>query len=174
MLFKNQGVAVLCPRIDLETGSVVHRSSSVVRLSSVVHASSADLSVRPSGMQGRTHKHTHTHTHLHTLAHTHKHTHTHTYTCVAHAVLKCLAMVCFHLLVCLFSSLWQLHGIRYDTSTATWMAKSLHQICTQLQQYMNYHMHGNGAKRQRGDSNPCGQSPMDFESITLTARSRCQ
>ena len=27
--------------------------------------------------------------------------------------------------------------------------------------------------RQRGDLNPCGQSPMDFESITLTTRSRC-
>ena len=26
------------------------------------------------------------------------------------------------------------------------------------------------ASRQRGDSNPCGQSPMDFESISLTAR----
>ena len=29
------------------------------------------------------------------------------------------------------------------------------------------------AKRQRGDSNPCGQSPMDFESISLTTRARC-
>ena len=29
------------------------------------------------------------------------------------------------------------------------------------------------AKRQRGDSNPCGQSPMDFESISLTARTHC-
>ena len=28
-------------------------------------------------------------------------------------------------------------------------------------------------KRQRGDSNPCGQSPMDFESISLTARTNC-
>ena len=28
-------------------------------------------------------------------------------------------------------------------------------------------------KRQRGDSNPCGQSPMDFWSITLATRSRC-
>ena len=28
-------------------------------------------------------------------------------------------------------------------------------------------------KRQRGDSNPCGQSPMDFESISLTARTQC-
>ena len=28
-------------------------------------------------------------------------------------------------------------------------------------------------KRQRGDSNPCGQSPMDFESISLTARTHC-
>ena len=167
MLFKNQGVAVLCPRIDLETGSVVHRSSSVVRLSSMRRLLTS-LSVHQAC------KDEHTHTHTHTCTHTHKHTHTHTYTCVAHAVLKCLAMVCFHLLVCLFSSLWQLHGITYDTSTATWMAKSLHQICTQLQQYMNYHMHGNGAKRQRGDSNPCGQSPMAFESITLTARSRCQ
>ena len=27
--------------------------------------------------------------------------------------------------------------------------------------------------RQRGDSNPCGQSPTDFESITSAARSRC-
>ena len=27
--------------------------------------------------------------------------------------------------------------------------------------------------RQRGDLNPCGQSPMDFESITLTTRSHC-
>ena len=29
------------------------------------------------------------------------------------------------------------------------------------------------AKRHRGDSNPCGQSPMDFESISLTARTQC-
>ena len=29
-------------------------------------------------------------------------------------------------------------------------------------------------KRHRGDSNPCGQSPMDFESISLTARTQCQ
>ena len=29
-------------------------------------------------------------------------------------------------------------------------------------------------KRQRGDSNPCGQSPMDFESISLTARTQCR
>ena len=28
-------------------------------------------------------------------------------------------------------------------------------------------------KRQRGDLNPCGQSPMDFESITLATRSHC-
>ena len=27
--------------------------------------------------------------------------------------------------------------------------------------------------RHRGDSNPCGQSPMDFESISLTARTQC-
>ena len=27
--------------------------------------------------------------------------------------------------------------------------------------------------RQLGDSNPCGQSPMDFESISLTARTQC-
>ena len=27
--------------------------------------------------------------------------------------------------------------------------------------------------RQRGDSNPCGQSPMDFESISLTTRTHC-
>ena len=29
------------------------------------------------------------------------------------------------------------------------------------------------AQRQRGDSNPCGQSPMDFESISLAARTHC-
>jgi hypothetical protein len=28
-------------------------------------------------------------------------------------------------------------------------------------------------KRHRGDSNPCGQIPMDFESISLTARTQC-
>jgi hypothetical protein len=28
-------------------------------------------------------------------------------------------------------------------------------------------------KRHRGHSNPCGQSPMDFESISLTARTQC-
>ena len=28
-------------------------------------------------------------------------------------------------------------------------------------------------KRHRGDSNPCGQSPMDFESISLAARTHC-
>ena len=27
--------------------------------------------------------------------------------------------------------------------------------------------------RHRGDSNPCGQSPMDFESISSTARTQC-
>ena len=27
--------------------------------------------------------------------------------------------------------------------------------------------------QHRGDSNPCGQSPMDFESISLTARTQC-
>ena len=27
--------------------------------------------------------------------------------------------------------------------------------------------------RHRGDSNPCGQNPMDFESISLTARTQC-
>ena len=27
--------------------------------------------------------------------------------------------------------------------------------------------------RQRGDSNPCGRSPMDFESISLAARTHC-
>ena len=32
----------------------------------------------------------------------------------------------------------------------------------------------NGHKeRHRGDSNPCGQSPMDFESISLAARTHC-
>ena len=29
------------------------------------------------------------------------------------------------------------------------------------------------AKRHRGDSNPCGQSPMDFESISLATRTQC-
>ena len=34
---------------------------------------------------------------------------------------------------------------------------------------------GGGANnRQRGDSNPCGQSPVDFESISLAARTHCQ
>ena len=33
--------------------------------------------------------------------------------------------------------------------------------------------HCNIEKRQRGDSNPCGQSPMDFESISLTTRTHC-
>ena len=34
---------------------------------------------------------------------------------------------------------------------------------------------GGGANdRQRGDSKPCGQSPMGFESISLAARTRCQ
>jgi hypothetical protein len=28
-------------------------------------------------------------------------------------------------------------------------------------------------KQHRGDSNTCGQSPMDFESISLTARTQC-
>jgi hypothetical protein len=28
-------------------------------------------------------------------------------------------------------------------------------------------------KRHQGDSNPCGQSPMDFESISLTTRTQC-
>jgi hypothetical protein len=28
-------------------------------------------------------------------------------------------------------------------------------------------------KRHRGDSNPCGQSPMDFEPISLTAGTQC-
>ena len=28
--------------------------------------------------------------------------------------------------------------------------------------------------RQRGDSSPCGQSPMDFKSISLAARTQCQ
>ena len=28
-------------------------------------------------------------------------------------------------------------------------------------------------ERQRGDSNPCGQSPMDFESISITTRTHC-
>ena len=27
--------------------------------------------------------------------------------------------------------------------------------------------------RQRGDSNPCGQSPMDFDSFSLAARTQC-
>ena len=35
------------------------------------------------------------------------------------------------------------------------------------------HIERVGRKRQRGDSNPCGQSPMDFESISLTARTHC-
>ena len=34
-------------------------------------------------------------------------------------------------------------------------------------------LEGSG-KRQRGDSNPCGQSPMDFKSISLTARTQCR
>ena len=29
------------------------------------------------------------------------------------------------------------------------------------------------SSRHRGDSNPCGQSPMDFKSISLTARTQC-
>ena len=32
---------------------------------------------------------------------------------------------------------------------------------------------GNHGHRQRGDSNHCGQSPMDFESIPLAARAQC-
>ena len=33
-------------------------------------------------------------------------------------------------------------------------------------------LEGSG-RRQRGDSKPCGQSPMDFESISLAARTHC-
>ena len=32
---------------------------------------------------------------------------------------------------------------------------------------------GSFAKRHPGDSNPCGQSPMEFESISLTTRTQC-
>ena len=32
---------------------------------------------------------------------------------------------------------------------------------------------GDRQNRHRGDSNPCGQSPMAFESISLTARTQC-
>jgi hypothetical protein len=31
----------------------------------------------------------------------------------------------------------------------------------------------NSEERHLGDSNPCGQSPMDFESISLAARTQC-
>ena len=39
----------------------------------------------------------------------------------------------------------------------------------------NYTLEGvrSRKKRQRGDSNPCGQSPMDFKSISLAARTHC-
>ena len=114
-------------------GNWVRRPSFVVRRPLSVRLSSMRrlltcLSVHPACRDEHT---THTHTHSHAHMHTHKRT------CVAHAVVTCLAMVCCHLLVCLFSSLWLMHGIRYDTRTATWMAKSLHQICTQLQQIIN-------------------------------------
>ena len=33
---------------------------------------------------------------------------------------------------------------------------------------------GSRHHRQRGDSNPCGPSPMDFKSISLAARTHCQ
>ena len=38
---------------------------------------------------------------------------------------------------------------------------------------MVFSHHTPHAFRQRGDSNPCGQSPMDFESISLAARTHC-
>ena len=36
------------------------------------------------------------------------------------------------------------------------------------------HSQGTPHVRHREDSNPCGQSPMDFESISLTAQTQCQ
>ena len=36
-----------------------------------------------------------------------------------------------------------------------------------------YRKSGWDTMRQRGDLSPCGQSPMDFESITLATRSHC-
>ena len=55
-------------------------------------------------------------------------------------------------------------------------------FCVRIYKHMYMHMfmrnapirdcHPN-AKRHLGDSNPCGQSPMDFESISLAARTKC-
>ena len=39
--------------------------------------------------------------------------------------------------------------------------------------YAHWGAQSNAQKRQRRDSNPRGQSPMDFESISLTARTHC-
>jgi hypothetical protein len=44
-----------------------------------------------------------------------------------------------------------------------------HLLCTR----MALHVSQKYIIRHRGDSNPCGQSPMDFESISLTARTQC-
>ena len=39
---------------------------------------------------------------------------------------------------------------------------------------VEFNLDGNRTqKRHRGDSNPCGQSPMDFESISLATRTQC-
>ena len=48
-----------------------------------------------------------------------------------------------------------------------------HVITTAQPSVPDAHTQAPQASRQLGDLNPCGQSPMDFESITLTTRSNC-
>ena len=48
-----------------------------------------------------------------------------------------------------------------------------HAMETALRCHSKKRQHPAISNRQRGDLNPCGQSPMDFESITLTTRSHC-
>ena len=55
--------------------------------------------------------------------------------------------------------------------TKVWMVKEgLARIWTAIAKFIIQNAQHD---RQRGDLSPCGQSPMDFESITLTTRSHC-
>ena len=81
---------------------------------------------------------------------------------------------------CIHSTAQHAHKVRCSTNSssccprrATYMRTHRHMwqhlLCTR----MSLHVSQKYIIRYQGDSNPCGQSPVEFESISLTARTQC-
>ena len=123
--------------------------------------------------RAHTHRRTRRSRQKRTQTHMHEHKHTHAQTCEKSHAKRCR--------MSFFIRMRLDYRIRapYDCRLAGRLCRMWAAVCGRARACRRMRVRacviliGVCADRHREDSNPCGQSPMDFESIALTARTQC-